>query len=748
MKRIISIAAIILVIAIAICAAVPACRNTIKSWFPGETQVDDSANSSNPPEGMEATNPTEGEETTEPKNPTEPEGEVDVDVDEVKAPFTFAEFFGLATTNGSWNVAPEKAIIYDLTADEFVAESDNEKAEYVAVMLRVNPYGAMSIVQNGFENLENHAGEAVAPVFELCNCKIGHKDSWNSDMGQFHWHVAEGNQSLGAKSWTRMTGEMQEYLMSFENREVIRNVACYWYVENEAGELEVVYGIRVCGDQKDPEPPVVEEPEKESFNVSFKFISANGKNLPNGVMSQLPKSVSVEEGETYKVSFTFKSVETEDGTWTFKSWDKTSVKVTSDVTITGTWIFTEKSGEGDGDEKDTYTVTYVFSNGNLPAEVKNLLPAAKTVEEGTKVTSPSIQSTVKVSGGTWTFNGWDKKEVTVNSNVTVTGSWTFKAEEQPPVVNEYTVSYKFVATNGTLPQEVLNKLPASEIVKAGTIVAPKNLNGVEVEVSNGTWKFQGWDKSSTAVNSDTVFTGSWKFVEKLSLADPIEDYMVTFKFTATNGTLPSSVKNLQPAAVVAQKGDKVTAPSIKPIVEVDGGAWHFNGWSSNTITVVGDATITGTWTFEKDPEPEHTPPESSDEDPNPVADNQEELDGLGDRTDEVPEEENTPEHSEREELSLMPVVEEEEDLEDDANDGINNQHSTIIDDGARAEVDNTDDDKERNDLSLMPVEGEADSAAEGESDDLSLSLDLPVDDSEVADQETQDALNAMFGGRE
>ena len=743
MKRIISIVAIVLVIAIAICAAVPACRNTIKGWFTSETQVDDSTNSTNPTEGTEATNPTEGEETTEPTNPTEPEGEVNVD--EVKAPFTFAEFVVVATTDGSWNVAPEKAIIYDLTADEFVAESDEEKGQYVALMLRVNPYGAMSIVQEGFEAKENHPGEVVTPIFSLCDCKL-HKESWNADMGQFHWHVAENNEALGSKSWTRMTGEMQEVLADFGIREMIRATACYWYVENEAGELEVVYGIRVCGDQKDPEPPVVVEPEKESFNVSFKFVSANGKNLPNGVMSQLPKSVSVEEGETYKVNFTFKSVETEDGTWTFKSWDKTSVKVTSDVTITGTWIFTEKSGEGDGDEKDTYTVTYKFSNGNLPAEVKNLLPAAKTVEEGTKVTSPSIQSTVKVSGGTWTFNGWDKKEVTVNSNVTVTGSWTFKAEEQPPVVQEYKVSYKFVAVNGTLPQEVLNKLPASEIVKAGTIVAPKNLTGVEVEVSNGTWKFQGWDKSSTAVNSDTVFTGSWKFVEKLSLADPIEDYMVTFKFTATNGTLPSSVKNLQPAAVVAQKGDKVTAPSIKPIVEVNGGAWHFNGWSSNTITVVGDATITGTWTFEKDPEPEHTPPESSDEDPNPVADNQEELDELGDRTDEVPQ--NNPEHSEREELSLMPVVEEEEDLEDDANDGINNQHSTIIDDGARAEVDNTDDDKERNDLSLMPVEGEADSAAEGESDNLSLSLDLPVDDSEVADQETQDALNAMFGGRE
>jgi hypothetical protein len=746
MKRIMSIIAIIAIVLL-VAGAVIGSQN---GWFTKEAQT------GTPIDGTEATdsttettNPTEGQETTDSTESTEPQEEITT---EVKIPFTFAEFYELATTDGAWNVAPEKAVIFDMTADEFVAENEDEQKEFVAVMLRVNPYGAMSIVQNGFESLENHAGEAVAPIFELCNCKVGHNDSWNSDMGQFHWHVAEGNQSLGAKSWTRMTGEMQEYLMSFENREVIRNVACYWFVENEAGEQEVVYGIRVCGDQKDPEPPAPpvedeKEDEVKEFAISFNFVAANGNKLPNGVTNQLPKSVNVKEGETYKVNFTFKAVETEAGTWTFKSWDKTSVKVTGNVTITGTWTFTEKPGEGDAPEKEQYTVTFKFSGNNLPKEVTNLLPAAKTVEEGTKVTAPTIQNTVKVSGGTWTFNGWDKTTVTVTSNVTITGSWTFKADEQPPVTKEYTVSYKFVGSKGeSLPQEVLNQLPATSKVKEGTIVTPKAPAVQTVEVSDGTWTFVGYNKSSANVTSNVEFVGTWKYKEKLTLADPVEDYLVTFKFSATNGTLPSSVKNLQPAAVVAQKGDKVTAPSIKPIVEVDGGAWHFNGWSSNTITVVGDATITGTWTFEKDPEPEHTPPESSDEDSNPVADNQEELDGLGDRTDEVPQ--NNPEHSDREELSLMPVVEEEKDLEDDVNDGINNQHSTIIDDGARAEVDNTDDDKERNDLSLMPVEGEADSAAEGKSDDLSLSLDLPVDDSEVADQETQDALNAMFGGRE
>lgn len=734
-KRILLVIAAILLVAAIVVAAVPAFRNTVTGWFTSNTQVEDSTGTTEPTtEGTEPTEPTEGEDVEVPEHKDE----------EVKAPFTFGEFFALATTDGSWNVAPEKAIIYDLTADEFVVESEEERNEFFAALLRVNPYGAMSIVQEGFEVKENHAGEAVAPVFELCDCKE-HKDSFDSDLGQFHWHVAEGNLALGAKSWTRMNGEVQEYLMSYENREMIRNVACYWFAENENGEMEVVYGVRVCGDQKDPEPPVV-EPEKETYTISFKFVAANGNKLPNGVLSQLPKSVNVTEGETYKVNFTFKSVETEEGTWTFKSWDKTSVKVDGNVTVTGTWTFTEKAGEGDGDEKQEYTVTYKFSNNNLPKEVTNLLPAAKTVVEGTKVTSPSIQNTVTVSDGTWTFNGWDKKEVTVTANVTVTGSWSYTAKEQPPVVKEFTVSYKFVGTKGeTVPQEVLSFLPASVTVKEGTIVTPKNLSGVEVEVANGTWKFQGWDRNSATVTSNVTFTGSWKFVEKLTLAPVIEDYLITFKFeSATDGkSLPASVTGLKPATIVAQQGDVVNAPKLSTtIVEVDGGKWVFCGWTSNSFTVVGDATVTGSWRFDKTPEPEHTVPEG-DEDPNPVADNQDELNGLGDRTNEVPQ--NTPEHSKRENLSLLPIGEEETSGEE-----INNQH-TPINDGARTDVDADEEDEKQsanNGLSLMPVEGEVDSAEGGESDDLTLSLDLPVDDSEVADQETQDALNAMFGNRE
>lgn len=751
-KRIITIVLVVALVATVAVAAIPSWRNTVMSWFSSETQVDGSTEPTDSTDPTESTTPTDETQGTEPTDPTE--GEDVSEPEEITGmDLTFEQLWELIhTPEGDIRIAYD-GVVADLTYEggNFKPETEAEQEELFAGITNTD-HGVFSVWNEMF-TVERKHGVGISDELHLSLCdntKCGHKAHLYENWSVNNLTAAEGNEALSPESWTYMEGQPTEVLFSYEEREIIRAAACTWTVVNESGEVVRYYGLRVCGVPTDPEPPVQEDPVNE-FEVSFKFVAANGATLPNGVLSQRPASVKVNEGETFKVNYTFKSVETEAGTWTFKSWDKTSFKVTGNVTVTGTWVFTETPGEGGEPEKETYTVTYQFvaTSGTLPSAVTNLKPAAKTVEEGTVVTSPSIVKEVKVDGGVWTNSGWDKASVTVNGNVTVTMKWTFTAN---PVVEEYTVSYKFVGTKGeSLPQEVMNMLPASVTVKKGTIVTPRNLSGVEVEVSNGTWKFQGWDKSSANVSSDTTFTGSWKFVEKLSLADPVEDYNISFKFvSATSGkSLPASVTGLKPATIVAQKGETVTAPSIKPIVEVDGGKWVFNGWSSNSITVVGDATITGSWTFEKDPEPEHTPtnPEG-DEDPNPVAENQDELDELGDRTDEVPEEENTPEHSEKEDLSLMPVGEEGSDGEESEEDGINNQHSPV-DNVARSEVDAEEEKTQSdNELSLIPVGEDVDSTDDVEEGESGLTLADPVDDSVVADDATQNELDSMFPGRE
>lgn len=84
-----------------------------------------------------------------------------------------------------------------------------------------------------------------------------------------------------------------------------------------------------------------------------------------------------------------------------------------------------------GEQKQQYAVTYEFRSGTdgqrLPAEVKNLLPASTTAEEGSTVTpaDPS-QTVVEVADGVWTFQGYDPERVeSIGENVAFTGTWTF-----------------------------------------------------------------------------------------------------------------------------------------------------------------------------------------------------------------------------------------------------------------------------------------------------------------------------------
>ena len=80
-----------------------------------------------------------------------------------------------------------------------------------------------------------------------------------------------------------------------------------------------------------------------------------------------------------------------------------------------------------------YNVKYSYVSGTtgtaLPAEVTALLPTASQVVNGTTVTpAQPAKTTVAVTGGTWTFAGYDAASKTVNgADVVFTGTWTYKA---------------------------------------------------------------------------------------------------------------------------------------------------------------------------------------------------------------------------------------------------------------------------------------------------------------------------------
>ncbi|MCD1147757.1 S-layer homology domain-containing protein [Peptoniphilus sp. KCTC 25270] len=85
----------------------------------------------------------------------------------------------------------------------------------------------------------------------------------------------------------------------------------------------------------------------QTYKVTYQFVSGTaGKTLPEGVNEYLPGTQeNVAVGTTItpeKITQTIQD-ETNDGTWTFQSWNPENVTVKDkDVKFTGTWVFTPK----------------------------------------------------------------------------------------------------------------------------------------------------------------------------------------------------------------------------------------------------------------------------------------------------------------------------------------------------------------------------------------------------------------------
>ncbi len=539
-KKIVGVIVLVALALVVVFGCIPAVRNaTITKWFSHDNGTETTAPADTTADTTEADVPVEDTTPSEEEAPNEDNNKV----------LTVEEFFKLALTDdGKLKVPAQGTQIFDITDDEYV-----EAGTKLAVNLMVNPYGAVAVEQAGFDNKPAHEGEVNHAFFQLCDCdEVAHATSWNPSMGQFGWSVAEGNNALGPKSWSRMMGNTIEVLLSVEEQALLMEAACYWYDTDGVKQ----YGFRICGDQHDP----------EAYEVVFKFVSGTtSKELPSEVLTLVPASVLVMEGtEVAAPVLSATTVAVSGGTWSFTGWEPTSVLVDGPETITGTWVFTadakpqpapdttpEPTPQPQPEPAPTpqpepapdttpeptpqpqpekYTVSYTFvaANGTLPAEVKGLIPSTKRVEAGTTVTSPSVTKTVKVTGGTWTFAGWSQNSVKVTGNVTVIGTWTYKADEQQkqeekPVVKNYMVKFSFRSVDGqTLPNAVTRYLPSAYAAAEGSVAKAPSLAVTEVRVSNGTWKFRYWTATSITVDGNESFVGVWKFVEDLTLA-PVED---------------------------------------------------------------------------------------------------------------------------------------------------------------------------------------------------------------------------------
>ena len=340
------------------------------------------------------------------------------------------------------------------------------------------------------------------------------------------------------------------------------------------------------------------------YEKKHEFVSGTaGKELPQEIKDLTPETEkNLENGtKTTPTQPAKTEVQTVDGTWTFKSYDKTEETINgSDVKFVGTWGFTPAP---------TYKATHKFVSGTagkeLPQAVKDLLPADKPdLADGTKATPTQPSSTeVKTADGTWTFKSYDKTEETINgADAHFVGTWEFTATPS----STYKAVHEFVSgTAGKeLPQEVKALLPSDQTnLSDGTKATPTQPAKTEVETSDGTWSFQSYDKNEATINgADAKFVGTWTFVAKPS---PAPTYKSTHEFVSgTAGKeLPQEVKSLLPndKSDLADGTKATPTQPVKAEVETSDGTWSFQSYDKNEATINGaDVHFIGTWTFAAD----------------------------------------------------------------------------------------------------------------------------------------------------
>ncbi|WP_422071046.1 LPXTG-anchored SHIRT domain periscope protein [Streptococcus gordonii] len=335
------------------------------------------------------------------------------------------------------------------------------------------------------------------------------------------------------------------------------------------------------------------------------FVSGTpGKELPQEVKTLLPADqTDLKDGIQVTPTQPSKTeVKTAEGTWSFKSYDKTSETVNgSDVKFVGTWEFTANPAP-----TVTHKAVHEFVSGTpgkeLPQEVKALLPVDQTdLKDGSQATPTQPSKTeVKTSEGTWSFKSYDKTSETVNgSDVKFVGTWEFTASPAPTVTHKAVHEFVSGTPGKELPQEVKTLLPVDQTdLKDGSQVTPTQPSQTEVKTTEGTWSFKSYDKTSETVNgSDVKFVGTWEFT-----ASPAPTYKATHEFVSgTPGKeLPQEVKALLPADQTDLKDGSQVTPTQPSQTEVKTaeGTWSFKSYDKTLETINGaDAHFVGTWEF-------------------------------------------------------------------------------------------------------------------------------------------------------
>lgn len=372
-----------------------------------------------------------------------------------------------------------------------------------------------------------------------------------------------------------------------------------------------------------------------------KEYEAGTKVKPETTVAPKDKKVEVKKGGTLI------------GYWKFSGWTPAELEVKKNSEknkneFTGTWTF-EEAGKK--------SVTYEFASGTngeaLPQDVTNLLTKAsesKYLNETVNAPTDTYNTVVISTGskqGKWTFDGWYAGTTDANNkgkalNVTEAGPnkfigvWTFTEDGKKDVTFEF--AFYNSKGNKQIPNNAIGQfkptLPSAQNNKyvGSNIDLPKfegDKDNVKVDKGDlqGTWKFDGWYKST-----DTTFTnkltapkvsetdaenkliGKWiltetetKEVKRVFVID--KNIMGADKDVPVGHVLPQDVTKQKPNDTTNYIGSKQTPgkDDFKAVSqEINGkkGMWTFKKWDPKDLIVKENPSetenkFTGTWTWKE-----------------------------------------------------------------------------------------------------------------------------------------------------
>ena len=341
-----------------------------------------------------------------------------------------------------------------------------------------------------------------------------------------------------------------------------------------------------------------------TYGVRYEFVSGTeGRELPESVTELLPSDDgSYTSGTEVTAQAPEKtSVETEEGSWIFESYDFTSATVADgDVTFTGTWQFIPKAES---------TASSVLTESTV---------SSAEPETGSTVSSAASETGDTASSAAPASESASSASSSAASNQLLPSD-TDSSEAQAAT---YGVRYEFVSgTEGKeLPESVTALLPADDgQYTSGTEVTAQAPEKQSVETASSETASSETASSETAssetassetasseaASSGTASSGtdSSKSGSSSPEADTVSElYSVFYDFSAQDGTeLPVDVMDQLPKDGTKYKaGTKVTAQApARTTVEEPEGTWTFAGYdhSSLTVTADGDNTFYGIWTF-------------------------------------------------------------------------------------------------------------------------------------------------------